>query len=332
MYRSDTAGDGTPEADDAIRKARFQAQEYVTLAGHTWTVQLSSLPEFERVHERNASTVILVAGVLLSLLLGVITHQLVTGRARAYAAAQAMTRELRESEERYRRIVETASEGIWMLDASRRLAFVNPRIAQWLGVPEDAMRGRPVDDFMDPEEAERCRAALAAQAAGEGDGASHRAAAAARRRLADVGVAVDAAHRRRRRAARPARWACSPTSTSAAWPRSAAPRSRRSCATRRRWRPSARWPAASRTTSTTSWPPSSATWRRRARTRPSGCRATSAWRRSSAPRCARAASCSRSSRSAACRRRSCTRRRCSRSSTRRWTCCAPRCPPRWSCA
>ena len=170
MYRSDGGGDlvGGTDGDAAIRKARFQAQEYVTLAGHTWTVQLSSLPEFERVHERNASTVILVAGVVLSLLLAVITHQLVTGRARAYAAAQAMTRELRASEERYRRIVDTASEGIWLLDASRRLAFVNPRIAQWLGVAEDAMQGRLVDDFMDPEEAERCRAALAHSAGGDG--------------------------------------------------------------------------------------------------------------------------------------------------------------------
>ena len=168
MYRSDLPADPSYDAAAAIRKARFQAQEYVTLAGHTWTVQLSSLPEFEREHERNASSVILVAGVVLSLLLGVITHQLVTGRARAYAAAQAMTRELRESEERYRRIVETASEGIWLLDASRRLAFVNPRIAQWLGVSEEAMRGRPIDDFMDAEEAERCRVALAAQIASGG--------------------------------------------------------------------------------------------------------------------------------------------------------------------
>jgi PAS domain S-box-containing protein len=162
MYRSDSPGDGATASDDAISHARFQAQEYVTLAGHTWTVQLNSLPEFERVHERNASTVILVAGALLSLLLGVITHQLVTGRTRAYAAAHRMTRELRAGEERYRRIVETASEGIWLLDEANRIAFVNPRIAQWLGYAEDAMRGRPLDDFMDADEAQRCRAALAA--------------------------------------------------------------------------------------------------------------------------------------------------------------------------
>jgi PAS domain S-box-containing protein len=163
MYRSEMPAELGQDVDQAVRRARFRAQEYVTLAGHTWTMQLSSLPEFERVHGRNASTVILVAGMLLSLLLGVITHQLVTGRARATATAQAMTRELRESEERYRRIVDTASEGIWLLDASNHLVFANPRIAQWLGVTEEAMRGRPVDDFMDAEEAERCRAALAAQ-------------------------------------------------------------------------------------------------------------------------------------------------------------------------
>ncbi|HEY8973792.1 MAG TPA: CHASE domain-containing protein, partial [Burkholderiaceae bacterium] len=43
MYRSD--GDGVGAGDEQIAHARFQAQEYVTLAGHTWTVQLSSLPE-----------------------------------------------------------------------------------------------------------------------------------------------------------------------------------------------------------------------------------------------------------------------------------------------
>jgi PAS domain S-box-containing protein len=165
MYRSDSPADTSA---DAAREPRFQAQEYLTLAGHTWTLQLMSLPEFERENERGASSVILVAGFVLSLMLVVITHQLVTGRTRAYAAAKAMTRELRASEERYRRIVETAGEGIWLLDAARRIAFVNPRIAQWLGTTEAAMQGRPLDDFMDPEEAARCRAALAAERAGEG--------------------------------------------------------------------------------------------------------------------------------------------------------------------
>jgi PAS domain S-box-containing protein len=164
IYRSD----GPASAPRGKLVPRFQAQEFITLAGHTWTLQLYSLPEFERQNERNASNVILVAGVVLSLLLALITHQLVTGRARAYAAAQAMTRELRASEERYRRIVETAGEGIWLLDAERRISFINPRITQWLGRSEAEMLGRAIDDFMDPDQAQRCRAALMAPPLGDG--------------------------------------------------------------------------------------------------------------------------------------------------------------------
>ena len=237
-----------------------------------------------------------------------ITHQLVTGRARAYAAAQAMTRELRESEERHRRIVDTASEGIWLLDAARRIAFVNPRMAQWLGVTEEAMQGRPVDDFMDPEEAERCRAALA-QAAGEGatielrlrrsDGSPMWVSLSTRPIFDDagapsgaLGMLTDINERRlaeERRAALETQLrdaqkmeaigtlaggiAHDFNNILAAIIGNVAPR---------------------------------------ARTRRPGSPATPAWTRSSAPRCAPAAWCSRSSRSAACSRRSWTRRRCGR--------------------
>ncbi len=39
---------------------------------------------------------------------------------------------LQRSEERYRRIVETAQEGIWLLDAEAQTVFVNPKMAQLL--------------------------------------------------------------------------------------------------------------------------------------------------------------------------------------------------------
>jgi signal transduction histidine kinase len=37
--------------------------------------------------------------------------------------------EPRESEERHRRLVETANEGIWLIDSEARTTFVNPRMA-----------------------------------------------------------------------------------------------------------------------------------------------------------------------------------------------------------
>ncbi len=153
MFRS-----GPPPAPAAGPPPRFDAQEYIAFAGHSWTLQLTSLPEFEQRHGQDSATVILIAGLGVSLLLALLTHQLVTGRARAYEAAHAMTGELRASEERYRRIVETAGEGIWLVDGDQRIEFVNPRLAQWLGHAEDDMIGRALGDFMEPGDAERCSA------------------------------------------------------------------------------------------------------------------------------------------------------------------------------
>jgi len=55
---------------------------------------------------------------------------------------------LRESEARYRRIVETANEGIWAMDEHYLTTFVNPRMATLLGYTVDEMLGRPVTAFM----------------------------------------------------------------------------------------------------------------------------------------------------------------------------------------
>ena len=60
--------------------------------------------------------------------------------------------QLRESEERFRRIVETALEGIWVLDPQGRTAFANARIAEMLGTSVADMLGRSVFDFLDPED------------------------------------------------------------------------------------------------------------------------------------------------------------------------------------
>ena len=59
---------------------------------------------------------------------------------------------LSESEEKYRRIVETANEGIWEIDGDTRTVFVNPRMAEMLGYTAEEMMGRSSFDFIFPEE------------------------------------------------------------------------------------------------------------------------------------------------------------------------------------
>ncbi|WP_373987492.1 putative bifunctional diguanylate cyclase/phosphodiesterase [Duganella sp. BuS-21] len=58
---------------------------------------------------------------------------------------------LERSEERFRRIVHNAEEGIWEIDASSRTSFVNPKMAQMLGYSIEEMLEQPLVAFMDEE-------------------------------------------------------------------------------------------------------------------------------------------------------------------------------------
>jgi PAS domain S-box-containing protein len=65
---------------------------------------------------------------------------------------------LRASEKKYRQIVETSREGIWMIDAEARTNYINQRMSEMLGYSMEEMLGKSVFDFMDGEarvEAER---------------------------------------------------------------------------------------------------------------------------------------------------------------------------------
>ncbi len=56
-----------------------------------------------------------------------------------------------ESEEKYRRFVETAREGIWVIDAKNNTTFLNKSMADMLGYTTDEMMGAPLFEFMDEE-------------------------------------------------------------------------------------------------------------------------------------------------------------------------------------
>ncbi len=58
---------------------------------------------------------------------------------------------LRESERHYRQVVDTAGEGIWMIDGAARTSYVNERMATMLGYEPGEMLGRPLYDFVDAE-------------------------------------------------------------------------------------------------------------------------------------------------------------------------------------
>jgi PAS domain S-box-containing protein len=59
---------------------------------------------------------------------------------------------LRQSEEKYRQIIDTALEGVWLLDAEGRTTFVNARVSEIMGYAKDELLGRLASDFMFAED------------------------------------------------------------------------------------------------------------------------------------------------------------------------------------
>lgn len=71
---------------------------------------------------------------------------------------------LEESEKKYRQIIETMSEGVWVLDVEGSTTFVNQQMAEMLGYSISSMSDRHLLEFMDEaakvdarEKLERCR-------------------------------------------------------------------------------------------------------------------------------------------------------------------------------
>jgi PAS domain S-box-containing protein len=92
----------------------------------------------------------------------VLSFRDVTARVRAETA-------LRESMAEYQRIVETAVEGIWVMDCDFCTTFINRQMAAMLGYDPKDLMGRSVTDFILPEDMADHRARLAQRRQGLDD-------------------------------------------------------------------------------------------------------------------------------------------------------------------
>lgn len=90
MYR--TPGNSPLPATPAL-----SALEYLVVAGHNWTLSLSSRPEFEARYRPESANQTAQAGVVLSLMLTLLVWLTINGRAQAMRLAEAMTEQLRHA-------------------------------------------------------------------------------------------------------------------------------------------------------------------------------------------------------------------------------------------
>jgi PAS domain S-box-containing protein len=74
-----------------------------------------------------------------------------------------------ESERKYREIVETAYEGVWVVDVEMRITFANSRICEMLGYPVEQFIGHAVTEFLPPDDHELQRQRFAERKEGKHD-------------------------------------------------------------------------------------------------------------------------------------------------------------------
>lgn len=93
--------DAVPSADALMYRnsdssgGAMSVNEYMVVAGHTWTLTLTTQDEFESRFGRDMSLMIAMSGIGLSLSMALLAWYMMTGRARALLLAAKMTEELR---------------------------------------------------------------------------------------------------------------------------------------------------------------------------------------------------------------------------------------------
>ncbi|WP_257306749.1 CHASE domain-containing protein [Geothrix campi] len=132
------------------------------LAGRRWEVVVTPARGHYDLGAGWRAWSVLAGGLAFSLVLAAYVRGLLAGQAQIRTQVEARTRELaqeteshrrdaqalRESEARFRHLVEVMGEGMWVVDPQGNTTFVNRRMAEMLGYAPEEMLGRPLSDFM----------------------------------------------------------------------------------------------------------------------------------------------------------------------------------------
>ena len=119
----------------------FEAGRRVDLAGQTIQFKVRSLPEFESRLETGVAETLKISGILVSAVLFLYVWSLVSSRESAVALANVMTRDLQDSENRWKFAIEGSGDALWDWSVKDGTVIFSSRWKEMLGYDEDEIGG-----------------------------------------------------------------------------------------------------------------------------------------------------------------------------------------------
>lgn len=119
--------------------SKFQSSLTIKTSGRSWLITGHSAPSFEQNLDTSKARVIGLSGIAVTLLFALLSGLLINSRERALKLADAMTRNLRESEERFRSAFETSAIGMALVAIDGGWIKVNQSLCDMLGYSEEEL-------------------------------------------------------------------------------------------------------------------------------------------------------------------------------------------------
>jgi PAS domain S-box-containing protein len=136
IYDGDSINAETLIYDDMPHRPDYQHQFSkvvpLNLAGHRWTVNFVTLPQFDAETKDSSPALVLSAGLVLSVLLFVLFWVNLHLQAEVVKRTHSETA-LRHSEERFDLAVQGANDGVWDWDIGTSEGYMSPRYKQIVG-------------------------------------------------------------------------------------------------------------------------------------------------------------------------------------------------------
>ena len=134
----------------------LQNIQQIEMSGHLWTVSICSTALLEASEDNQKAQVIAISGIFLTLLLTIMSWELLTSRTRALVLATKMTRELSESEARFRMMADSAPVLIWVAGLDKGCIWFNKVWLDFTGKTLEQELNNGWAEGVHPDDFQRC--------------------------------------------------------------------------------------------------------------------------------------------------------------------------------